>query len=60
VIARSPALLAPRQQAFARSASGLAALLYAETGAPKVTPPPLVANALLGCGGRWSTTFAAG
>ena len=49
VIAESPALLAREQQAFARSAAGLAALLAAETGAPRDDlRPQVVANALLG------------
>ena len=49
VIAESPALLAREQQAFARSAAGLAALLAAETGAPEDDlRPQVVANALLG------------
>jgi AcrR family transcriptional regulator len=49
VIAESPALLAREQQAFARSAADLAALLAAETGAPRDDlRPQVVANALLG------------
>jgi AcrR family transcriptional regulator len=49
VIAQSPALLAREQQAFARSAADLAALLAAETGAPRDDlRPQVVANALLG------------
>jgi AcrR family transcriptional regulator len=49
VIAESPALLAREHQAFARSAAGLAALLAAETGAPRDDlRPQVVANALLG------------
>jgi AcrR family transcriptional regulator len=49
VIAASPALLAREQQAFARSAADLAALLAAETGAPPDDLcPQVVANALLG------------
>ena len=49
VIAESPALLAREQQAFARSAAGLAALLAAETGASRDDlRPQVVANALLG------------
>jgi MftR C-terminal domain len=49
VIAGSPALLAREQQAFARSAAGLAALLAAETGASgDDLRPQVVANALLG------------
>ena len=49
VIAESPALLAREQQAFARSAAGLGALLAAETGAPRDDlRPQVVANALLG------------
>ena len=49
VIAESPALLAREQQAMARSAADLAALLAAETGAPRDDlRPQVVANALLG------------
>jgi AcrR family transcriptional regulator len=49
VIAESPALLAREQQAFARGAADLAALLAAETGAPRDDlRPQVVANALLG------------
>jgi len=49
VIAESPALLAREQQAMARSAAGLAALLAADTGAPRDDlRPQVVANALLG------------
>ena len=49
VIAASPALLAREQQAMARSAAGLAALLAADTGAPRDDlRPQVVANALLG------------
>jgi AcrR family transcriptional regulator len=49
VIAESPALLAREQQAFARSAAGLAALLATETGAAEDDlRPQVVANALLG------------
>jgi AcrR family transcriptional regulator len=49
VIAASPALLAREQQAFARSAAGLAALLATETGASSDDlRPQVVANALLG------------
>jgi AcrR family transcriptional regulator len=49
VIAESPALLAREQQAFARSAADLAALLAAETGArTDDLRPQVVANALLG------------
>jgi hypothetical protein len=49
VIAESPALLAREQQAFARSAADLAALLAAETGASSDDlRPQVVANALLG------------
>ena len=47
--AESPALLAREQQAMARSAAGLAALLAADTGAPRDDlRPQVVANALLG------------
>ena len=49
VIAESPALLAREQQAMARSAADLAALLAAETGAPPDDlRPQVAANALLG------------
>jgi len=49
VIAESPALLAREQQAMARSAAGLAALLAAETGASSDDlRPQVVANALMG------------
>jgi len=49
VIAASPALLAREQQAFARSAAGLAELLATETGAAaNDLRPQVVANALLG------------
>jgi AcrR family transcriptional regulator len=49
VIAGSPALLAREQQALARSAAALAALLAAETGAPRDDlRPQVMANALLG------------
>jgi AcrR family transcriptional regulator len=49
VIAESPALLVREQQAFARSAAGLAALLATETGAAEDDlRPQVVANALLG------------
>jgi AcrR family transcriptional regulator len=49
VIADSPALLAREQQALARSAADLAALLAAETGAPgDDLRPQVMANALLG------------
>jgi AcrR family transcriptional regulator len=49
VIADSPALLAREQQALARSAADLAALLAAETGAPRDDlRPQVMANALLG------------
>ena len=49
VIAESPALLAREQQALARSAADLAALLAAETGAPRDDlRPQVMANALLG------------
>ena len=49
VIAASPALLAREQQAFARIADALAALLAAETGAPaNDLGPRVAANALIG------------
>jgi AcrR family transcriptional regulator len=49
VIAESPALLAREQQAMARGAADLAALLAAETGAPPDdVRPQVAANALLG------------
>jgi hypothetical protein len=49
VRAGSPALLAREQQAMARSADDLAALLVAETGAPADDiRPQVAANALLG------------
>jgi len=49
VIAGSPALLAREQQAMASSAADLAAMLAAETGAPRDDlRPQVVANALLG------------
>ena len=49
VRAGSPALLAREQQAMARSADDLAALLAAETGAPADDiRPQVAANALLG------------
>jgi AcrR family transcriptional regulator len=49
VITESPALLAREQQAMTRSAADLAALLAAETGAPRDDlRPQVAANALLG------------
>jgi AcrR family transcriptional regulator len=49
VVAASPALLAREQQALARTADALAALLAAETDAPANDPRPQVAaNALVG------------
>jgi AcrR family transcriptional regulator len=49
VIAASPSLLAREQQAFARIADALAALLAAETGAPpNDLRPRVAANALIG------------
>ena len=49
VIAASPALLAREQQAIARTADALAALLAAETGAPAHDlRPQVAANALIG------------
>jgi AcrR family transcriptional regulator len=49
VIAASPALLAREQQALARIANALAALLAAETGAPpNDLGPQVAANALVG------------
>jgi AcrR family transcriptional regulator len=49
VIAASPALLAREQQAFARIADALAAVLAAETGAPaNDLGPRVAANALIG------------